>query len=121
MKRKKNKKPFTEMNMEELAEATAEFDKEMIVDSFGPMPPEERAWFERARKRGRPRRNDGVKVISVSMEKRLLARATALAKKRKMSRSALIEVGLMTVLAKADEEAAAKPPRRARRQKRKAV
>ncbi len=121
MKRKSRSKPFTEMNMEELAEATAEFDQELIIDSFGPPPPEALERLERARKRGRPRRNEGVKVISVSMEKGLLARATALARKRKMSRSALIEVGLMTVLARADEEASAKPPRRARGQKRKAV
>ena len=121
MKRKNKSKPFSEMNAQELAEATAKYDKEFIEDSFGPMPPEEREWFEQARKRGRPRRGHGAKVISVSVEKGLLARSDALAKKRKISRSALIEVGLWTVLAKASEDAAAKPPRRARRQKRKAV
>jgi len=56
MKPKNKSKPFTEMNTQELAEATAEFDKEMIVDSFGPLPPEALEWFERARKRGRPRK-----------------------------------------------------------------
>ncbi len=49
-------KPFSEMNAQELAEATAEFDKEFIADSFGPPPPEALEQLERARKRGRSRK-----------------------------------------------------------------
>jgi len=123
MKSKKKSKPFSEMNAKELAEATAKYDAEFIEDSFGPMPPEEREWFEQARKRGRPRRGHGAKVISVSVEKGLLTRSDALAKKRRMSRSALIEVGLLTVLAREDEnaESTASHQTKKKRQKRRAV
>ena len=56
MKPKKKDKPFSEMNTQELAEATAEFDREFIADSFGPPPPEARQRLERARNRGRSRK-----------------------------------------------------------------
>ena len=51
-----NAKPFSEMNTQELAEATAEFDKEFIIDTFGPLPPEALEQLERARKHGRSRK-----------------------------------------------------------------
>ena len=51
------------------------------------------------RKRGRPRVGRGVRVISVSIEIGLLARADALARRLHISRAALIARGLRTVLA----------------------
>jgi len=104
MKGKKPKKPFTEMNTQELAEATAEFDREFVADSFGPPPPEAKAEWEKAKRRGRPRKGAGAKVISVSVEKGLLDVADSLAKRLKISRAALIARGLRAVLAAAGEE-----------------
>jgi len=67
------------MNGKELAAATSEFDREMVVDRFGPMTRENRARFERARtKRGRPRQGQGAQAISVTVERRLLAETDAL-------------------------------------------
>jgi hypothetical protein len=100
MTKKGIQKPYQEMNTDELAEATAEFDKEFVADTFGPMTPEMRARWEAAkRKPGRPRDGQGVQVISVSIEKELLARSDALAKRKKISRARLIARGLKAVLA----------------------
>ncbi|MBL7134935.1 MAG: hypothetical protein ISS78_12610 [Phycisphaerae bacterium] len=99
MKREQKNKPFSEMNKEELAEATAIYDQEFIIDSFGPMPPEAVERLERAKKRGRPRKGEGVKVISVSMERGLLDESDAFARERNMSRSALIASALRTMIA----------------------
>lgn len=102
MKAKKTKavtKPYWEMNAEELARATAEFDQEFIADTFGPPPPEaRRRWKAMKRKLGRPKKGAGAKVISVSVERGLLARSDRLAKKLGISRAALIERGLRGVL-----------------------
>jgi hypothetical protein len=100
----KAQKPYWEMNAQELARATAEFDKEFIGDTFKPLTPEMRARWEKAkRKPGRPRVGKGVDVISVSVEKGLLARSDALARRLKVRRSALIARGLRAVLAAAGE------------------
>jgi hypothetical protein len=81
-------------------ERTAEFDAEMIADTFGPPPAEARAAWERARRRpGRPRRGAGAQAISVSVERTLLALADQLANKMGLTRAALIERGLKAVLA----------------------
>ena len=91
-------KPYWEMTTAELREATKEFDREFIGDTFRPLTPAERARFERARKRGRPRRDLGAKTISVTVEKRLLAQADRLAKKLHVPRAALIARGLEAVV-----------------------
>jgi hypothetical protein len=103
MKRKKQKR-YDEMTTEELAEATKEFDEPFVIDKFRPLTPEERKLWNRAkRKGGRPRVGQGVKVISLSVEKGLLAKADRLAKKLNISRAQLISRGLQKVLA--DESA----------------
>jgi hypothetical protein len=72
----------------------------MIIDEFGPMGPEARTRWRRARRKpGRPRRGKGAKVISVSVERGLLSRSDALAKNLGVSRAGLIERGLKAVLA----------------------
>ena len=92
-------KPFTEMKTSELQEATAEFDKEFVADTFHPLtPPQRRIWNRVKRGRGRPKVGKGVKVISVSVEKDLLAKIDRLAKKSKLSRARLISHGLHAVL-----------------------
>ena len=95
----RRKKSFLTMNADELAKATAEFDREFVVDTFGELDEHARRQWERIRKKpGRPRRGRGAKAISVTVEKTLLARTDRLAKKLKVSRAALIEHGLREVL-----------------------
>lgn len=92
---------YVRMNTEELAKATAEFDKEFIADTFSPLRPEDRALWERAkRKPGRPRVGQGVKVISLSVERGLLRDCDALAKRMGMRRSAFIDMSLRTYLSR---------------------
>jgi hypothetical protein len=90
---------FSRMTVEELAAATAEFDREMAISrSRALTPSERRTWQEARRKPGRPRRGAGVKVISVSVERGLLSKSDALASRLGISRAALIEHGLRLVL-----------------------
>jgi hypothetical protein len=87
------------MKTSELQEATAEFDKEFVADTFHPLtPPQRRIWNRVKRGRGRPKVGKGVKVISVSVEKDLLAKIDRLAKKSKLSRARLISHCLHAVL-----------------------
>ena len=91
---------YARMTADDLRSETAEFDKEMVTTKSKPLTAEERAWWERVRRRpGRPRRGRGAKVISVSLEQELLARSDALAKNLGISRALLIERGLKAVLA----------------------
>jgi len=95
---------YARMTTEELREATKEFDEEFVIDKSKPLTPEMRARWEKARRKpGRPRVGKGVDVISVSVEKALLARSDALARRLKVRRSALIARGLRAVLAAAGE------------------
>jgi hypothetical protein len=90
---------YERMTPGELREATKAFDEEMVVDKSRPLTAGERkAWETARRKPGRPRRGAGVKVISVSVERGLLARSDALARELGVSRAALIERGLRAVL-----------------------
>jgi hypothetical protein len=91
-------KPYWEMNTAELREATKEFDREFIGETFGPPTPQQRARFERARKRGRPRNGLGAKTISVTVEKRLLAQTDRLAKKLHVPRAVLVARRLQAVV-----------------------
>ena len=98
-RKRKSGKAFRAMKMDELAEATAAYGREMAIDTFGPLTPAARERWERAaRKPGRPRRGKGVKVISVSVEQDLLRRSDRLAKDLGISRARLIEKGLGILL-----------------------
>jgi hypothetical protein len=92
-------KPYWEMNAEELSHATAEFDREFIGETFGEPDRRQQSRHTQAKvKRGRPKIGQGVRVISVSLEKNLLAAVDRLAKKKKAKRAELITVGLQAVL-----------------------
>ncbi len=79
---------------------TSEFDQEFLADSFkAPSPTDKARWQRAKRKRGRPKEGKGAKVISVSVEKGLLARADRVAKRMGISRARLIARGLRAVLA----------------------
>jgi hypothetical protein len=95
----KSSKPYWEMTTAELREATKEFDREFIGDTFGPPTVEQRAQDLRARrKRGRPRNGSGAKTISVTVEKKLLAQTDRLAKKLNVPRAVLVARGLQAVV-----------------------
>jgi hypothetical protein len=57
------------------------------------------SWKRARRKRGRPRREKGARVICVSVEKGLLSRSDDLAEDLGLTRAALVERGLKAVLA----------------------
>jgi hypothetical protein len=100
MSKKRPSKPYWEMNTQELAAATAEFDQEFIADTFHPLTPEQREIWEASRRQGaKAKGRDGQKIVSVPIEKKLLARSDALAKKMGISRARLIARGLKAVLA----------------------
>ena len=84
------KKPYWEMTSAELTEATKQFDEPLVVDKSRPLSPAEREQWKRIkRKRGRPKKGQGFQRVSVSIERGLLKRASALAKRRRVSRSQL--------------------------------
>jgi predicted HicB family RNase H-like nuclease len=100
MSRNKPVKPYWEMTAEELANATKEFDKEFVADKARPLTAKMRRRWERARAKSSGAK-DGTEetTIAVRLEKRLLARCTALAKRKRISRDALIARGLKALLA----------------------
>jgi hypothetical protein len=112
----KNEKPYDQMTTKELAKATAEFDREFIIDTFSPMTPARRAHWERMRRKpGRPRVGQGVKVISVSVEKGLLAQTDRTAKRLGITRADLIARGLGAILRGQDQVKPSKRPRAPRK------
>jgi hypothetical protein len=100
MSRKRAVKPYWEMPTAELREATKEFDEEFVAEQAGPLTPQMEARWERARARP-PRAEDGAgaQTIRVRLEKTLLDRCTALAKRKRLSRDVLIARGLKALLA----------------------
>ena len=98
MSPRKNARPIAKMPTKELDAMVAEFDREFVADSFGPMDSKARARLSRAkRKRGRPRVGAGSQVVSVTIEKRLLKKVDRLAKRLGVSRAKLIAVGLLKI------------------------
>ncbi len=97
----KSKKKYSEMTADELARATAEFDREFAGTRTRPLAQRERTQHARTRRRGRPRLGLGSEKIRVSVERGLLSRADAFARKHKMSRSELIAKGLNAIMADA--------------------
>jgi hypothetical protein len=103
MKRRTTRKPpieeFLALSDAEKDRVVAEFDKEFVLDTFRPLTAaQRRQWRRIKRKMGRPIKGQGHKVISMSLEKGLLKRADAFAKKSGMTRAALIARGLIAIL-----------------------
>jgi hypothetical protein len=98
---KKLKKSCPDMSVDELAQATSQYDTEHVGVPGKPLTASQRKQHERARSRiGRPIVGKGHKVVSTSMEIGLLRQADALAKRRKIPRAALIAEGLRMILSK---------------------
>ena len=96
---KKNAKPYWEMTTEELREATKEFDEEFVGDKARPLTPKMKALWEKAKAKGEPQNGKAEKTITVRLDKALLKRCTVLAKRKHLSRDALIARGLRALLA----------------------
>lgn len=105
-----DQKQYSKMTTAELAEATKEFDREFVAETFRPLTPAEHVKWERLKRAtpGRPKVGEGVQVVSVSIEKQLLRSADRLAKRRKVSRASLIAEGLRALLASSTSRPATK-------------
>jgi hypothetical protein len=100
MKTKKPSKPYWEMTTPELREATKQFDEEFVADKGRPLTPEEQDLWEQVKAKGTSAANGKAEqTIAVRLDKALLKRCTALAKKKRLSRDALIARGLLALLA----------------------
>ena len=102
--RRTSKKPYWNMNADELARAT----KKLVGVRFEetrPLSPDERAKWRRARKPGRPRVGKGAQRVFVSLEGDLLERVDAHARELGVGRSRLIALALAQLLPTADEGA----------------
>lgn len=94
------KKKYWEMTTQELAAATEHFDQLLVVDESRPLTAAERGDWKRIKRGGRPKVGQRHKRISVTIENGLLKRATALAKKRRVSRSKLVALALEQALSR---------------------
>lgn len=100
MSRKPPRKPYWEMTTEELREATKEFDEEYVAEKAKPLTAAMRSRWQRAKvKSARAENGSGHETIAVRLEKALLEQCTTLAKKKRISRDALIARGLKALLA----------------------
>jgi hypothetical protein len=100
MSRKNSNKPYCEMTTEQLRQATEEFDEEFVADKAKPSNLDLQAQWERAKaKLPGVEDGQGQQTIAVRVEKALLDRCTALARKKRISRDALISRGLRALLA----------------------
>ena len=91
-------KPYWQLGVAELAEATKEFDKEFVPTK--PLTPSMTKREVRARRKmGRPRIGKGALRVLVTVERDLLQRADVFARRHKLTRSGLIAHCLKAVLA----------------------
>jgi hypothetical protein len=99
MSRKRGAKPYWEMTTDELREATKELDNEFAADNARPLTPQMRARWQRAKNK-KPGSGDGKDetTIVVRLKSALLQRCNVLAKKKGISRNALIIRGLKALL-----------------------
>lgn len=87
------------MNAAELAESTEEFEKEFAFRKTRPLSAKDKRLHARAKRRGRPRIGEGAEKFRVSIERGLLLKSDAYARKHGMSRSELIAKGLKAIMA----------------------
>jgi hypothetical protein len=93
------------MTTEELRRATQEFDEEFVSERAEALSPLARAGWERAQaQESRAENGAGEQTITVRLEKALLDRCTALAKRKRLSRDTLIARGLRALLAAEGED-----------------
>jgi|SRR5665213_691862 len=100
MNAKKPQKPYWEMTTAELREATKQFDEEFVADRSKPLTAKMRAQWELTKAK-LPSGEDekAEQTVTVRLDKALLDRCTALAKKKRLSRDVLVARGLRALLA----------------------
>lgn len=91
---------FMALPDEEKERQCREFDKPFIAETFRPLSPAQRALWEKAKRRGRPRIGSGAKVISLTVERGLLKDADARARRLGISRAELVARALRALLAR---------------------
>ena len=103
MSKRKPRKPYDQMNTEELAEATKQYDREELGLPGRPLTARDKALHRQAKKMGRPRigSGGGTTVVGISIETALLKLADSLAKRRKVGRSQLFTEALQAELSRA--------------------
>ena len=95
----KQTKPYWEMTTAELRKATRQFDDPAYQPAALPQTAEDIAQQRRAKnKGGRPRKGLGAQTISLTVEKALLARSDAYARRLGISRAELVQRGLNAIL-----------------------
>jgi len=105
---KQKRKPWWEMNTEELAKATAKYDRPFVAMNEGrPLTARDKKLFAKARRRGRPQIGDGADRVLISIERNLLKRADEFAALHGLKRSELIAKGLVRMITEADRKASA--------------
>jgi len=108
----KNKhKPYDQMNAEELAEATKEYDREQVGLQGKPLTRRDREIHRVARRKqmGRPKIGKGTQAVSITIELGLLKKADAVAKRRKVNRSQLITQALEREIERSSKSAGPRP------------
>ena len=101
MKKTQRPRGISKLDKRDLDRVAAEFDREFVADTFGPLTSQARArWQKAKRKRGRPRVGAGTKPITVTIEKTLLSQVDRVVKLRHTTRAALIAKGLRSVVRK---------------------
>lgn len=99
-------KKHLELSPARRAEVTKEFDREFVADTFRPMNSENSERWERAKRKSKGGiGTSGAMTISIRVEKTLLKRSDILAKKNGLTRDALIDRALKSVLAANGQEA----------------
>ena len=95
----KDRKRYSQMTLAELRRATRQYDTEWSGPGLPgkPLTRADRARHKRAR--GRPMVGKGAKIVPVSIERELLSRADAFAKRHKLKRSEMVARGLRLVMA----------------------
>lgn len=99
-----SKKKYSEMNAQELAEATREFDAEMPGVPGKPLTAAQKKMHRdaaaqaRVKRIGRPVKGEGSEVVAASIERGLLKKAYAYGKAHKMGRSQLFAAALRALL-----------------------
>jgi hypothetical protein len=76
----------------------AKYDRGVDFSETRPLNKTDRRLLAKARGRGRPRIGQGSQRIQITMERGLLARADALALKRRITRAQLVAEGVLAVL-----------------------
>lgn len=87
-------KAYWEMNTEELAEATKEFDQEIIIDESRPMTLEERTERERIQRGFKKKKPEPKSRVSAVLPRSLVREIDALARHWQCSRANVVRLGL---------------------------